>query len=718
MAIRVYELSKKLGLTNKELIDLLKEHGYSLASIALVPPEAQALAEKLMAKGSPKVQKPLSKEPASQKEQPKIESPKMESVEQPKEQAKKAIVKKVEASQAPAQKVSLEKKAPQKPSQPTVQAKPTVQKAAAPVIQKKVIEQPETKKSGLEPGTAYDAPMTVGDFAAAAGVPVSEIIIALLKKGIAAPVTQLLPETTIRDLATLHGLTLVKKETARQSKEMPLVSQEAAGEWKERLPIVVVIGHVDHGKTTLLDFIRKTRVASREKGGITQHVGAYDVKTKQGGVIFLDTPGHEAFSLIRVRGIKVADIAILIVAADDGIMPQTEEAINAAKAAGIPMVVAINKIDKASPAQVEAVKSQLARHNLVPEEWGGQTIVMPISAKTGQGVDELLDVLVLQSQVMDLKANVTVPARGYILESKFEKGRGPVATVICQHGVLKVGDYFIAGEATGRVSSLVTSDGKRVQKVGPSVPVQVAGFSELPHSGDLFEVHTSKVIKKGIPAAQQRADLLLRKAGASREADIDIILKTDNVSSREAVAASLSRLTSKHGAISIIQSGVGDITESDVMLAADTGAYIYGFGVKVQPNAMDLVHKKGVVIKTFDIIYKLIEEVEALLESGKPVEMVTKKIGEATVLKVFDIKNLGVIAGSIVREGRFTRNGKVKVYRGKEKIGEGPIKSLQREKKAVKEVHSGFECGFMIEGFSDFEPDDRVECYEEVPVTK
>lgn len=696
MTMRVYELSKKLGLTNKELIELLKEHGYSLASIAPVPLEAQALVEKLMGKKAPEpAQKAISKEEAPQKEQPK-----------------KTVAAPIKKAEAP--KTSSVLAPQQKPATP--QKAQVIKKA---VLKKDEEEQPEVKKPALEAGTIYDAPMTVGDVAAAAGLPASDIIIALLKKGIAAPVTQLLPEKTVRDLAALYSLTLVKKETTKKSQEMPLVSQEVAGEWQERLPVVVVIGHVDHGKTTLLDFIRKTRVASREKGGITQHLGAYDVKTKQGGIIFLDTPGHEAFSLIRARGIKAADIAILIIAADDGIMPQTEEAINSAKAAGIAMVVAINKVDKASPAQVEAVKSQLARQNLVPEEWGGQTIIVPISAKTGQGVEDLLDVLVLQSQVMDLKANITVPPRGYVLESKFEKGRGPVATVICQHGILKIGDYFVAGEATGRVNSLVTSDGKRVQKVGPSVPVQIAGFSELPHAGDVFEVHSSKVLKKGIVAGQQqRADLLLRRAGAAQKADIDIILKTDNASSREAVAASLSRLTSKHGSISIIQSGVGDITESDVMFAADTKSYIYGFGVKVQPNALDLVHKKGVVVKTFDIIYKLIEEVEALLESGKPIEMVTKKIGEATVLKVFDIKNLGVIAGSIVKEGRFIRNGKVKIYRGREKIGEGPIKSLQREKKAVKEVHTGFECGFMIEGFTDFQPDDRVECYEEVAVTK
>lgn len=690
MGIRVYELSKKLGISNKELLGLLKEHGYTLASVATVPQEAQDLAEKHFAKSQQST-------PAS-----KIED---KTIVPAQESLKKAPAKKPIAPSSPTPVVAQAKNPVQELSPAPTPATPSRQE----VPNKVTKEQPEAA-----PKTIFNVPMTVGDVASAAGVPTSEIIIALLKKGIVAPVTQLLSEATVRGLAAQYNLTLITKETAKKSNEMPLVSQEAAGEWKERLPVVVVIGHVDHGKTSLLDFIRKTRVAAREKGGITQHLGAYDVKTKQGGIIFLDTPGHEAFSLIRVRGVKVADIAILIIAADDGIMPQTEEAIKVAKAAAIPLVVAINKIDKATPAQIEAVKGQLARHDLVSEDWGGQTIVVPISAKTGQGVDELLDVLVLQSQVMDLKANITVPARGYILESKLEKGRGPVATVICQHGILHVGDYFVAGEATGRVSSLVTSEGKRVHQVGPSVPVQVAGFSELPHTGDIFEVHPSKIVKRSsTPTVQPRTDLF-RKTGATRETDITLMLKTDNASSREAVQTALGKISSKHGSISIIQSGVGDVSESDVMLAADTKAYLYGFGVKIQPNAVDLVHKKGVLVRTFDIIYKLIEDVEALLESGKPIEMVTKKIGEATVLKVFDIKNLGVIAGSIVQEGRFTRNGKVKIFRGKEKIGEGPIKSLQREKKAVKEVHTGFECGFMVEGFSDFQPDDRVECYEEV----
>jgi len=681
MAMRLYELSKKLGLTNKELIALLSEQGITLTSLASVSQEVQDLAHKLTQKSTP------AKKVSDDK---KSEEP---------------VTAPVKAEKVQSVKVA-------EPAKKVAEAAPKVVKPVAPPVEKptKTIA-PEP----LAPDSIVIQPMTVGAFAGIANVLVSEVIIALLKKGIVAPVTHLLSEETVADLAKSYNLTPIAKTPTKEDRSI-LPSAQAEGEWRERLPIVVVIGHVDHGKTSLLDFIRKTRVAAREKGGITQHLGAYKVKTSQGAIVFLDTPGHEAFSLMRVRGIKVADIAVVIIAADDGIKPQTDEAIKAAQAADIPMIIAVNKVDKASPAQIEAVKTQLSQRGIVAEDWGGQAVVMPISAKTGQGVDALLEVLVLQSQIMELKANMSIPAQGYILESKIEKGRGPVATVICQHGTLKVGDYFVAGESVGRVSSMVDSLGERVISAEPSMPVQVAGLSQLAHAGDIFEVHNQKDIKKAASStAQQRSDYLVRKAGISREADINILLKTDNVSSREAVSNALSRLSTEECTISIIQSGVGDITASDVLFAVDTKAMIYGFHVKVQPNAFKKEKKNDVKIKVFDIIYKLIEDLEAQLEARKPVKMITKKIGEAIVLKVFDIKNLGIIAGSQVKEGRCSKNCKVKIYRGRAMIGEGVVKGLQRDRKTVKEVHAGFECGLLIDGFNTFEPDDRIECFEEIP---
>ena len=478
---------------------------------------------------------------------------------------------------------------------------------------------------------------------------------------------------------------------------------------------MVVIGHVDHGKTTLLDFIRKTRVAAREKGGITQHLGAYEAKTKYGSIVFLDTPGHEAFSLMRARGIKTADIAILVVAADDGVMPQTVEAIKAAQSINIPIIVALNKIDKVAPAQLEKVKHSLVQYGLTPEEWGGQTVVMPISAKLGQGVDQLLEVVSLQSQLMELVANPNVAARGFILESKLEKGLGSIATVICQQGILRVGDYFIAGNVQGRVSTLIDSAGKRIKEVHPSIPVQVAGFDELPRVGDSFEVVLPEEYKKA-RQAQVTTSSKFKGSAVAREHALSLIIKTDNVSSMEAVLGALKKLSGKaFKEFHVLHGAVGSINESDVVLASDTGALIYGLHTKAESSALVAAQKYKVTIKLFDIIYKMLEDLELVAEQGKPVKMVTKKTGEAVVLKVFDIKSLGVIAGAQIKSGICTRNGKLVIWRGKYKVGEGAIKSLQRDKKAVKEVHAGFECAFLVDGFTEWQIDDRVECYIESP---
>ncbi len=690
MAMRVYELSKKLGIPNKELLELLKEHGFSLSNIAVVPDNAIALVEKIFSQRTPgkndEEAPELEKKPVAVKPEPSVEL---------------KVEPKIQKAHAQPTYTQPVKPTPSVPSQPIKSPPPSGVK-------------PSATESAPGLGEIVLGPMTVADIALKANKQVSEVILTLLKQGIAATKNQLLAEKTVANLATVYGLKVIQKAPSKRAEEK---QSEVSGEgvWQERLPIVVVIGHVDHGKTTLLDYIRKTRVAAKEKGGITQHLGAYEVKTDHGNLVFLDTPGHEAFSLMRARGIKVADIAILVVAADDGVMPQTVEAITRAKLAGIPLIVALNKIDKATPAQVETVKRQLAQHDLVPEDWGGQTVCMPISAKLGTGIDQLLEVIVLQAQLMDLKANLSIPARGYVLESKIEKGRGPVATVICQHGILHVGDYFVAGSTGGKISSLVDSYGKRVAEIYPSLPVQVAGFSELPQAGDVFEVATQEAVKKGVAAQaiEPRTDMYLKKA--TGEAEIALIVKADNGSSREALVNALLKIESDHRKITLVTAGIGDINESDVILASDTGSIIYGFHVKAGAGILDIAAKKGVTIKIFDIIYKLLEDVEALIEAGKPIKMISKKIGEALVLKVFDIKGLGIVAGAQIKSGRFIRDGKVVVWRGKQKVGEGTIKGLQRDRKSVKEVHTGFECAFLVDGFDTWEIDDRVECFQEMP---
>ena len=659
--MRVYEFSKKYGITNKDLLQLLHENNFDIAShMSIMPDDAQVFLEKHMHKST-------SSSPTTTE----IKKETMQIIQTPKSLPEKKVVEEV------------------------------IRPIPKPIIPKVVNEI-----------TFIVEPMSLAQAAEKMGKPVSELILTLLKQGTAATKNQILSEKILEQLAVQYGIKTValEKQKGASVHAAPLVMD---GVREERLPVVVVIGHVDHGKTTLLDFIRKTRIAAKEKGGITQHLGAYEAKTDHGNVVFLDTPGHEAFSMMRSRGIKVADIAILVVAADDGIMPQTIEAIKLAKEVGLPVIVAINKIDKATPGQIEGVKRGLTQYDLAPEEWGGQTVVAPISAKLGQGINELLEVVVLQAQLMELTANMAVPARGFVLESKLEKGRGPVATIICQHGILRVGDYFSCGSTQGKVSSLVDFAGKRVQEARPSIPVQVAGFTSLPHTGDLFEVIQPGELKRGRTSA---AELNVPSARqVLHENALNLIIKTDGASSKEALLNSITKMSGKaFKEFYIISAGVGAITESDVMLASDTKSIIYGLHAKVEPNAAVLANKLNVTIKLYDIIYKMLEDLHVVAEQGRPVKKVLRKIGEATVLKVFDIKNLGVIAGAQVKSGRFSKDGKVIIFRGKFKVGEGMIKSLQRDRKSVKEVHTGFECAFMVEGFTEWQPDDRVECYLEM----
>jgi translation initiation factor IF-2 len=443
-------------------------------------------------------------------------------------------------------------------------------------------------------------------------------------------------------------------------------------------------------------------------------LGAYRAHTDHGDLVFIDTPGHEAFPMMRARGIAVADIAIIVIAADDGIMPQTLEAIKRAQLAGLSLIVAINKIDKASEAQIEALKGQLSRNDLLPEDWGGSTICVPISALTGKGVDELLEVVVLQSQVLELTTSLDVPAFGYVLESLMEKGRGPVATVICQDGVLRVGDNFICGDIAGRVSSLKNSAGKSVKSVEPSNPVQVAGFSILPQAGDVFKVASARDVRRGRISSVAKQPARIAQSG--QEKSMGLLIKTDTASSQEALLGSIQKMTEKfYSGIHVLQAGVGAITESDVSLAADTGSLIYGLHTKIEPSASLLAQRLKVKVKIFDIIYKLLEDLQDAAEVGRPIKMKTEKTGEAVVLKVFDIKKIGVVAGARMLSGHCDRKGTIVVYRQGKRVGEGKITSLQKERNNVKEVRKGFECAFMIEGFDGWQVDDHADCFMQVP---
>lgn len=559
-------------------------------------------------------------------------------------------------------------------------------------------------------------PTLLGDLADEIGLPASQLILFLLKQGIVCNRNQVLTVKAIASIATEFGLELIEPIGASAKDDQ---KQAVLGE-QNRLPVVVVIGHVDHGKTTLLDFIRKTRVAAREKGGITQHLGAYRVDGSRGSAVFLDTPGHEAFVGIRQRGLKVADIAILIVAADDGVMPQTIEAIRQAKAADLPVIVAINKIDRANEAQIEKVKLQLSQQGLTAEEWGGDTIMVKVSAKTGEGVDELIDMIILQSEMMELRTNLHIPSCGYVLEAKTEKGRGPVATFIAQHGTLKVGEFFACGETIGKVVSLKNCAGENVLNAGPSVPVSISGFEAMPKAGDYLRVVSEAEYRqlKQDGAVKSFTNSLSQSEVMKSEAKIKLLLKSDTSSSGEAVVDSIKKLIKKTGEnILIVGSEVGDINERDVSYADSVGAQIFGFGVKINVAAAAMAKGVGVAVHLFGIIYQLTEHLEDFLEKNKPVQVVKKRVGEAEVRKIFDIKGVGVIAGIYVKSGKLVRGALAVVLRHGKKVHEGTISSLQSDRKSMKEIVAGHEGAFIIEGYTDWVELDMVECFIEERVS-
>jgi len=698
--MRVYEFSKESGVSSKELIEALQKNGFDVKS------HMSVLSEKELEFLNKKLKNKSSEEKKEEPVEKKMKSTSPDVSKNIVSESHKQIpvaAKKETSMQVP---ISPQKQAPIQHPTPNAPSAPSAVKTVT--LPEKIVSVEEKKE--VSPAEITLDSMTLLEAAQKMDKLVNEVILTLLKWGIVANKNQILSESIISRLAEHYQIKTVKPVAINKTEIDKGQISVQKGDLKERLPVVVVMGHVDHGKTTLLDFIRKTRVAAKEKGGITQHVGAYEAQTPQGNIVFLDTPGHEAFSKMRQRGIKVADIAILVVAADDGIMPQTIEAIKHAKSMGVPIIVAINKIDKVDAPRLEVVKRQLAQQDLLPEEWGGQIVVVQISAKDGKNIDQLLEMILLQAQMMELRADFSGSAKGYVLESKIEKGRGPVATLLSQHGIIKIGDYFNCGNVSGKVSSLVNSAGQRLEQAGPSIPVQVAGFDSLPEAGDYFEVVPKELYRK--PQSLERKAVPAR--AFTKEKSINLIVKTDANSSKEALLESIEKLSKKsEKGFTIVSAGIGDVSESDIMLASDTGSRIVTLHVKVDQTVNALAQRYNVTIDSFHIIYKLLEALEQIAEDAKEVKMIRKKIGEANVLKVFDIKNIGVIAGAYVKEGRFSKDGTVVVWRGNKKIGEGKIKSLQRDKKQVKEVHANFECAFLIEGITDWQPDDRVECYIE-----
>ena len=566
--------------------------------------------------------------------------------------------------------------------------------------------------------------ITVGELASRMKKTAGEVIKCLMKNGVMAAINQSIDFETAEFVATEMGCKVEKEITVTIEERIIDDHVDTAEELEPRAPVVVVMGHVDHGKTSTLDAIRKTSVTSGEAGGITQHIGAYTVEVNGQMITFLDTPGHAAFTSMRARGAKSTDIAILVVAADDGIMPQTVESINHAKAAEVPLIVAINKMDKPT-ANPDKIKEQLTKYDLIPEEWGGDTIIVPISAKTGKGLDELLEMVLLTAEVQELKANPNRRAKGTVIEARLDKTRGPVATLLVQNGTLNQGDIVIAGTAVGRVRVMTNDKGRTVKTAGPSVPVEITGLAEVPAPGDEFNAVTDERMARELVEQRKQAqkdaaanlmqkvslDNLFAKMQEGEMKTLNLIVKADVQGSAEAVKASLEKISNEEVRVKVIHAGVGAINESDVLLASTSGAIIVGFNVRPDAAAQASGHRANVDMRFYRVIYDAIDEIEAAMKGMLSPKYEEVVIGHAEVRMTYKVSAIGTIAGCMVKDGKVTRDAQVRILRDNIVIHEGEIGSLQRFKDAVKEVTAGYECGMSVVKYNDIKEGDIFECF-------
>ena len=566
--------------------------------------------------------------------------------------------------------------------------------------------------------------ITVGELASRMKKTAGEVIKLLMKNGVMAGINQAIDFDTAEYVATEMGCKVEKEVTVTIEEQIIDDHVDTAEELTTRGPVVVVMGHVDHGKTSLLDAIRKTSVTAGEAGGITQHIGAYTVDVNGNMVTFLDTPGHAAFTSMRARGAMCTDIAILVVAADDGIMPQTVESINHAKAANVPIIVAINKMDKPT-ANPDKIKEQLTKYDLIPEEWGGDTVICPISAKTGQGLDNLLEMVILSAEVLELKANPNRRAKGTVIEARLDKSRGPIATLLVQNGTLNQGDTIIAGTSVGRVRVMTNDKGRTVKTAGPSMPVEITGLSEAPVPGDEFDVVSDERMARELVEQRRQAekdaqakllqkvtlDNLFARMQEGEMKELPLIVKADVQGSAEAVKASLEKLSNEEVRVRVIHTGVGAINESDILLASTAGAIIVGFNVRPDAAAQASGQRANVDMRFYRVIYDAIDEIEAAMKGMLAPKYEEVVIGHAEVRMTYKVSAIGTIAGCMVKDGKVTRDSKVRILRDNIVIHEGEIGSLQRFKDAAKEVTAGYECGMSVVKFNDIREGDIFECY-------
>ena len=574
--------------------------------------------------------------------------------------------------------------------------------------------------------------LTIRELAEAMKMQPSVIVKKLFMQGVMVTVNHEIDFEKAQEIALDYDIIAEPEEKVDVIGELLKEEEEDEADMVPRPPVVCVMGHVDHGKTSLLDAIRHTNVTRGEAGGITQHIGAYVVEINGQKITFLDTPGHEAFTAMRMRGANATDIAVLVVAADDGVMPQTIEAISHAKAAGVEIIVAVNKIDKPS-ANIERVKQELSEYGLIPEDWGGSTICVPVSAHTGEGIDTLLEMILLSAEVCELKANPNRAARGLVIEAKLDKGKGPVATILVQKGTLHVGDFIAAGACSGKVRAMMDDKGRRVKEAGPSTPVEILGLGDVPNAGEILMSFASDKEAKNFSAAfvsenknrlleetkgKLSLDNLFDQIQASDLKELPIIVKADVQGSVEAVKQSLTKLSNEEVVVRVIHGGVGAVNESDVSLAATSNAIIIGFNVRPDAMAKQLAEQEGVDLRLYKVIYQAIEDVESAMKGMLDPVYEEKVIGHAEVRQLFKASGVGTIAGSYVTDGVFQRNCKVRISREGEQIYEGELASLKRFKDDVKEVKAGYECGLVFEGFNDLKEEDQVEAYVMVEVPR
>ena len=687
--IRVYELAKQYGVSSKEFVEEL--HGYGIPiknHMSTLDSETVQLIE---------TERNAAKPPPAKPPETKVEP------SSTKKKTKKA--KKVAA-------VSTIDEAK------VVEAKTEPPKEDAAISEEKTVATVPQIQEGV----------TVGLLASELGFKGTEMIMRLMKLGIMASINQRLDYEILKAISDEFGFEAVRKLTLEE--QILQDEPDDAANLLARSPVITIMGHVDHGKTSLLDAIRQSNVMDTEAGQITQHIGAYHVELESGSVVFLDTPGHAAFTAMRARGAQVTDIVVLVVAADDGVMPQTVEALNHAKAAGVPILVALNKMDVEN-ARPDYVKQQLAEYDLVPEEWGGQTIFVEISAKERIGIEELLEMLLLEAELLELSANPNKPARGTVAEAKLDKGRGPVATVLVQSGTLQVGDAFVAGRYYGKVRAMINDRGQRVKNAPPSTPVEVLGFTGVPEAGDQFFAVDSERDARALSESRQeqhRATQLGPQSRVSlddlfdqiREGDIkelNIIVKGDVQGSVEAVFDSLQRLSTDEVKINVIHQAVGGITETDVLLASASNAIVVGFNVHPTTGALIAKENEDIDVRTYSVIYNLISDVQSAMEGLLEPEVREVVVGRGIVRELFRTPRMGTIAGSYVNWGRIIRNYALRVLRENRLIYEGQVDSLRHFKEDVTEVQANYECGIGVSTFDDFKVDDVLECYthERIP---